>query len=92
MHKTALASGQLLRSVHMEKSYLSRAVTRCHTTGNASLEDANSNRHQTVDQGKVKSEVTDLPWVKQLPWVHVISPLERFHFNFLLFYLLWENC
>ena len=26
MHKTALAPGQLLRSVHMEKSYLGKAV------------------------------------------------------------------
>ena len=34
MRKTTLAPGQLLRSVHMEKSYLGKAVTRCCTTGN----------------------------------------------------------
>ena len=62
MRKTTLAPRQLLRSVHMEKSYLSKAgYTWCCTTGNPSLEVApeqrkapvNIDSRQTVDRGKV---------------------------------------
>ena len=76
MRKTALAPGQLLCSIHMEKSYHGN-FTRCCTTGNPPLEVApgqrkthvNSNRCQTVDRGSVN------PGVKQLPRVHVNRPL-----------------
>ena len=68
--KTTLAPGQLLHSVHMEKSYLARRVTRCCTTGNPPLEVAseqrktrvNSFRRQTLHRGKVDPGVTELPW------------------------------
>ena len=53
MRKTALAPGQLLRSVYMEKSYLGKAGC---TTGNPPLKVApgqgeihvNSYRHHTI--------------------------------------------
>ena len=69
MSKTTLAPGQLLRSVHMEKSYLGRAVTWCCTKGNPPLEVApgqrkthvNSYRRQTVHRGKVDPGVSELP-------------------------------
>ena len=61
MRKTALAPGQLLRSVHMEKSYLGKA-------GYPPLEVApgqrkthvNSYRRQTVHRGKVDPGVSEL--------------------------------
>ena len=70
MRKTTLAPEQLLRSVHMEKSYLGKAgYTRCCTTGNPPLEVApgqrkihvNSYRRQTVHRGKVDPGVSELP-------------------------------
>ena len=77
MRKTTLAPGKLLSSVHMEKSYLVKAVTRCCTTGNPSLEIApgqrkthmNGYRRQTVHRGKVD------PVVSELPRDHVNRPL-----------------
>ena len=65
MCKTTLALRQLLRSVHMEKSYLKRSVTRYCTTGNPPLEvvpgqrkaPVNSNRCHTVYRGKVNPGV-----------------------------------
>ena len=61
MRRTTLAPGQLLSSVHMEKSYLGKAVSWCCTTGNPPLEVApgqgeiyvNSYRRQTMQRGKV---------------------------------------
>ena len=51
----------------------------------------NSNRHQTVDWGKVNLRVTDLPRVKQLPRKHVNRPfrcilLNQFRFRWLPFF------
>ena len=82
MRKTTLALGQLLRSVHMEKSYLGRRVTRCCTTGNPPLEVApgqrkthvNSYRLQTVHRGKVDPEVSELPRGNELSRDHVNRP------------------
>ena len=84
---TTLALGQLLCSVHEEKSYLGKAgypvlyngVTRCCTTGNLPLEVApgqrkthvNSYRRQTVHRGKVD------PWVSEFR----CNELSRDHVN-----------
>ena len=46
MHKTTLALGQLLRSVHMKKSYLEVAPGQLKTH-------VNSYRRQTMHRGKV---------------------------------------
>ena len=83
MRKATLAPGQLLRSVHMEKSYLGRRVTRYCTTGNPPLEVApgqrkthvNSYRRQTVHRGKVDSGVSELPRGNELSRDHVNRPL-----------------
>ena len=85
MRKTALAPGQLLRSVHMEKSYLGKAGYRCWTTGNPPLEVAlgqrkthvNSYRRQTVHRGKVDPGVSELPQGNELSRDHVNRPLVR---------------
>ena len=82
MRKTTLAPGQLLRSVHMEKCYLGKAVTRCCTKGNPPLEFApgqrkthvNSYRRQTVHRGKVDPGVSELPRGKELSRDHVNRP------------------
>ena len=66
MRKTTLAPGQLLRSVHMRKSYLGKAGC---TTGNPPLEVApeqgeihvNSYRRQKMHRGKVDPGVSELP-------------------------------
>ena len=79
MRKTALAPGQLLRFVHMEKSY---RVTRCCTTGNLPLEVAlgqrkthvNSYRRQTVHRGRVDPGVSELPQGNELSRDHVNRP------------------
>ena len=68
MRKTTLVPGQLLHSVHMEKSYLDRPVTWCCTMGNSPLKvalgqgqiDVNSYRHQTMLRGKVDPGVSEL--------------------------------
>ena len=65
MRKTALAPGQLLLSVYMEKSCLGKA-------GYPPLEVAlgqrkthlNSYRRQTMHLGKVNPGVSELPWGK----------------------------
>ena len=80
MRKTTLAPGQLLRSVHIEKSYLGKAGT----TGNPPLEVApgqrkthmNSYRRQTMHRGKVDPEVSELPQGNELSRDHVNRPLE----------------
>ena len=85
MRKTTLAPGQLLRSVHMDKSYLCEAGSRCCTTGNPPLEVApgqrkihvNSYRRQTAHQGKVDTGVSELPWGNELSRDHVNRPLDR---------------
>ena len=82
MRKTALAPGQLLRSVHMEKVTSARRVTQCCTTGNPPLEVApgqrkthvNSYRRQTVHGGKVDPGVSELPRGNELSWDHVNRP------------------
>ena len=66
MRKTTLAPGQLLRSVHMEKSYLGMAD---YPVFNPPREVApgqrkthvNSYKHQTVHGGKVDPRVSELP-------------------------------
>ena len=76
MCKTSLAPGQLLRSVHMEKSYLGKA-------GYSPLEVApgqrkthvNSYKRQTVHQGKVDPGVSELPRGNELSRDHVNRPL-----------------
>ena len=75
MRKTALAPGQLLRSVHMEKSYLGKA-------GDPPLKVApghrkthvNSHRRQTVHRGKVDPGVSELPRRNELSPDHVNRP------------------
>ena len=79
MRKTTLAWGQLLRSVHMEKSYLGK--TGC-TTGNPPLEVApgpgeihvNSYRRQTMHRGKVDPEVSELSRGNEPSQDHVNKP------------------
>ena len=86
MRKTTLAPGQLLRSVHMNKSYLGKAgypVQYC-TMGNPPLEVApgqrethvNSYRRQTVHRGKVDPWVSELPRGNELSRDQVNRPLE----------------
>ena len=79
MRKTTLARGQLLRSVHMEKSYLGKAGC---TTGNPPREvspgpgeiDLNSYRRQTMHRGKVDPGVSELPRGNVLSRDHVNRP------------------
>ena len=81
MRKTTLAPGQLLRSVHMEKSHLGK-VTRCCTTGNPPLEvvpgqrktHVNSYSRQTVHRGKGDPGVSELPRGNELSRDHVNRP------------------
>ena len=72
MRKTTLAPGQLLRSVHTEKSYLGKKVKKRYLVlhnGNPPLEVApgqgeihvNSYRRQTMHRGKVDPGVSELP-------------------------------
>ena len=82
MLKTTLAPGQLLLSVHIEKSHLGKAVTRCCTTGNLPLEVApgqrkthvNSYRRQTVHRGKVDAGIKELPRGNEVSQDHVNRP------------------
>ena len=81
--KTTLAPGRLLCSVDMEKSYLmARQVTCCCTMGLAHLAKfPMDQKHKMSDHGlnteaKVNPKITELPQVKQLPWVHVNGPSE----------------
>ena len=79
MRKTALAPRQLLRSVHMEKSYLDKAGC---ATGNPPLKVAlgqgeihvNSYRRQTMHRGKVDPGVSELPRGNELSRDHVNRP------------------
>ena len=74
--KTTLARGQLLPSVHIEKSYLGKAGC---TTGNPPLEFApgpgeihvNSYRRQTMHRGKVDPGVSELLRGNELSRDHV---------------------
>ena len=80
--RTTLASGQLLRSVHMEKVTLARPVTWYCTMGNAPLEvtpgqgqiHVNSYRRQTIHRGKVDPSVSELPRGNELSREHVNRP------------------
>ena len=79
MRKTTLALGQLLPSVHMEKSYLGKAGYLVLYKGNLPLEVApgqcktnvNNYRRQTVHRGKVDPGVSELPRGNELSWDHV---------------------
>ena len=83
MRKTTLAPGQLLRSVHMEKSYLGKAGYPVLYNGNQPLEVApgqrkthvNSNRLHTVDRGKVDPGVSELHGGNELSRDRVNRPL-----------------
>ena len=59
MRKTTLAPGRLLRSVHMEKSYLGK-------TGYAPV---NSYRRQIVHRGKVDPGVSEFPGAMSCPGI-----------------------
>ena len=80
MCKAALAPGQLLRSVHMEKGYLGKAGYP--VLYNPPLEVApgqrkthvNSYRRQTVHRGKVDPGVSELLWGNELSRDHVNRP------------------
>ena len=82
MRKTTLALGQLLRFVHMERSYLGKAGTWCCAMGNPALEVApgqgeihvNSYRRQTMHRGKVDPRVSELPRGNELSRDHVNRP------------------
>ena len=82
MRKTTLALGQLLRSAHMEKSYIGRAGLPCVVHDNPPLEDAlrqrkthvNSYRRQTMHRGKVDPRVSELPGAMSCPRDHVNRP------------------
>ena len=73
MRKTTLAPGQLLSSVHIEKSYHGKAgypgQRKTHV---------NSHRRQTVHRGKVDPGVSELPQGNELSRVHVNRPLLTF--------------
>ena len=74
MRKTALAPGQLLRSVHMEKSYhdkagypvLYKGLPASRSYPGATKTHLNSYRRQTVHRGKVYPGVIELPGGNEL--------------------------
>ena len=77
MRKTSLAPGQLLRSVHVDKSYLGKVGT----TGNLPLEAAPGQRkthvncyRRHVHRGKVDPGVSELPQGNELSRDHVNRP------------------
>ena len=80
MRKTALAPGQLLRSVHMEKSYLGKAGYPVLDNGlpaSRSCPGATKNsceQLQTVHRGKVDPGVSELPRGNELSRDHVNRP------------------
>ena len=79
IRKTTLALGQLLRSVHMEKSYHGKAGYPVLYNGYPPLEVApgqqkthvNSYRRQTMHRGKVDPGVSELPRGNELSRDHV---------------------
>ena len=76
MRKTALVPRQLLRSVHMEKSYLVLynglpASRSCPGQGEIHV---NSYRRQTMHRGKVDPGVSELPRGNELSQDHVNIP------------------
>ena len=72
--------GELLRSVHMEESYLSKAGLVQRVTRLSKLPRDNKNtsmhsyRRQTVHQSKVDPGVSELPWGNEMHWDHVNRP------------------
>ena len=83
MCKTTFAPGQLLSSVHMEKSYLGKAGSPVlYTTGNPPLEVAprqrkahvNSYRRQTVHRGKVDPGSVSCPGAMSCPGIMCRGP------------------
>ena len=78
MRKITLAPGELLRSVHMEKSYLGKSglpgvvqrVTRLWKLplGNKKTH-VNSCRRQTVHRGKIDPGVSELPGAMSYPGI-----------------------
>ena len=76
MRKTTLAPGQLLRSVHMEKSYLGKAgypVLYKVAPGQQKTH-VNSYRSQTMHRDKVDPGVSELPRGNELSRDHVNRP------------------
>ena len=79
MCKTALAPGQLLRFVHMEKSYHGKAGypvldPPLEVTPGQRKTHVNSYRRQTVHRGKVDPGVSELPRGNELSRDHVNRP------------------
>ena len=75
MRKTTLAPGQLLRSVHMEKSYLAKVGYPPLEVGPEQRKThVNSYRRQTVHRGKVDPGVCELPRDNELSRDHVNRP------------------
>ena len=82
MRKTTLALGQLLRSVHTEKSHLGKAGYLVLYNGYPPLEVApgqgeihvNSYRRQTMHRGRVDPGVSELPRGNELSRDHVNRP------------------
>ena len=79
MRKTALAPGQLVRSVHMEKSYLGKTgypvlYPPLEVAPGQRKTHVNSYRRQTVHRGKVDLEVSELPRGNELSREHVNRP------------------
>ena len=77
MRKTTLAPAQLLRSVHMKKSYIGKANYPVKTSLNVAPRQrkthVNSYRCQTVDRGKV-DRVSELSGGNELSRDHVNEP------------------
>ena len=78
MRKTTLAPGQLLPSVHMEKSYLGKAgyPVSLEVAPGQRKTHMNSYRRQTMHGGKVDSGVSELPRGNELSRDHVNRPLD----------------
>ena len=89
MRKTTLAPGQLLRSVHMEKSCLGKALYNVvpgvvqRVTRRSKLPPGQRKTHvdsyrcQTMHRGKVDPGVSELPRGNELSRDHVNRPLEK---------------
>ena len=72
MRKTTLATGQLLRFVHMEKSYLGKEgypVSPLEVAPGQRKTHVNSHRSQTVHRGKVDPGVSELPRAMSCPGI-----------------------
>ena len=81
MRKTTLAPEQLLRPVHMEKSYLSKAGYPVLQSASRRQPEThvNSYRRQTVHGGKVDPGVSELLRGNELSRDIVNRPLARYY-------------